>query len=155
MSKQFMFDTTMFGDILDGEVDLDKIQDSNAEIWITDAQRTELKQCGDEKIRKKLLKIAEKVKDKEAGTPAVFGYSKWGNAVFQDGEVYEPVKAKLSGKKENNIRDAQIAQAAHMQDVTLVTADGEGGREGLQDALDEISQEYMSRKEFNRWLENE
>ena len=152
--ETFMFDTTI-GDMLDGEVDLQKVQDSEAEILITDAQKSELKQCGNEQIRKQLLNIAEKVSDEKVGTPGVFGYSKFGEAVFQSGEVYQPVKSKLRGEKENNIRDAQIAQAAHMNDVKLVTADGEGNREGLQDVLDEIEEDYMNRKDFNRWLKNE
>ncbi len=162
--EKFMFDTNVFGDLVDEYIDdlsVDSLEknEKRAIFYITHIQRDEIRNIGDDEFRKKLLKILETFSEEEIPTEgAVTGISEVEKCKTfpDDSELYDRILCDLPGKNlENDKKDALIATTALENDITLVTADGEGNKRGLQDTLDEIDKPYMSRAEFIRWLEDE
>lgn len=161
MSKEFMFDTNLFGDLIDSEIDdisLQKVKDNKdrATFYVTHVQLDELNENEDEEARGRLLDAFTELMDEKISTEDfVWGVSRWNRAKWGEGNLYENIKKKLPGDSKNNWRDGVIASTAIKNNITLVTADGEGSKRGLQDILEELDKTYMTRKDFIRWLDNE
>lgn len=153
MTSEVMFDTNVFGNITDGESPItpDMLEDAEARFVVTHIQQDELEDTSDEEQRKRLLDVFSQTADMEQATKmTVAGISKIGKSKIGNGELYNRIRSRLDGEKEeNDWKDAVIAATAIESDMIFVTEDGP-----LQNALDDLGHDYMTEEEFVRWLED-
>ena len=126
MSK-YILDTNIFNRILDGEFEDTEIG-RRAKLCATHIELNELQNTRSDEQRRRLLDTFEAVDPKPTPTTsAVWGVSEWGSAEFTSEDSHYPniieELNKKNGGKENNIRDALIADTAMSLNLTLVTED--------------------------------
>jgi len=122
-----MFDTNIFGKILKMNSPYDLLVREH-EYFVTYVQRDELEATPDEKIGNQLLTVFQTIPQNAILTEtAVFDFSRFDMAKFGDGLVYSRVLEELNKRKpmqrENNIKDALIAETATKNGILLVTDD--------------------------------
>jgi predicted nucleic acid-binding protein len=140
-SKQYMFDTNIFSNLVMGIIRQDELP-QDGQFWATSVQLEELKNTRDAGIRMRLLStFKEMIIDRKTQIPpgfafgvagAGFGEGEW----RRDGTLWQllkndlddawenlPNKKKKSKKKDNNIQDASIAEAASSNGFILITGD--------------------------------
>ncbi len=121
----FIFDTNIFNRILDDKTEMNFISDSHT-YYVTHIQLDEIKNTSDPARKRKLLDTFEDVGQIERPTEsAVIGESRIGKSKIGDGQ-YDQIKNELDkyGSKENNKRDALIAETAMKNNWILVSNDG-------------------------------
>jgi hypothetical protein len=135
-SKCYMLDTNVFDHLVKGRIKFDQLP-TDGKFLATPVQLVELKNCKDDERRAKLLSkfgISELV-------PAGFSFgvagAGWGEGEWHSEEkMWLDVKNELDleweklpkdkkerSKKENNLPDASIAEAAHFHGCVLLTQD--------------------------------
>lgn len=124
---KFMFDTNAFGKILKMESQYDLLAGKH-EYFVTHVQRDELEATTNERIRSQLLMVFQAIPQSAIPTESVvIDFSRWGMTKFGDGLVYSHVLNELNKrnplKRENNIKDALIAETATKNGILLVTDD--------------------------------
>ena len=124
---KFMFDTKAFGKILKMKSPHDLLAGKH-EYFITHVQKDELEATTDDRIRNQLLTVFHAIPQNAIPTEsAVFDFSRFDMAKFGDGLVYPHVLNELNKRKpmerENNIKDALIAETATKNGILLVTED--------------------------------
>lgn len=147
--KKYMFDTNIFNDILDGQLNVSELV-GKAHFFVTHVQHDEIQAAKDEKRREKLALVFECITQYKVPTESfvldtlrldeaklgndsvvptessVYGVSRYGQSKYtSENNLYEPIKVKLDSlkKKDNNIQDALIAETAIKNNFTLVTHD--------------------------------
>jgi|Deesub1362B_J571_1020462.scaffolds.fasta_scaffold00997_6 restriction endonuclease S subunit len=130
----FMFDTNIFDAILDGKISVDQLP-TKYNYYITHIQKDEIENIKKtEKLerRSNLLEIFKKLEQNVILTETtVFDISRWDNSKFGEGDLYDRILLKLqeldekTGKKtkENQIRDALIAETSIKNNLILVSND--------------------------------
>jgi predicted nucleic acid-binding protein len=139
-----MLDTNIFNKVLDGQVGVDIF--SKCSIYITHVQHDELEATKKDLRRKQLLEIFNLIEKKKIPTESgIFGVSRFDEAKFSDGKLYEQIKKKLDAvkKKPNNIQDALIAETAIEKSLILITTD-----RALQEIVCKLNGKAMSLSEF-------
>jgi predicted nucleic acid-binding protein len=124
---KFMFDTNVFGKILKMNSPHDLLVGEH-QYFVTSLQRDELQATPDENMRNQLLAVFQTIPQNAIPTETVvFDFSRFDMAKFGDGLVYSRVLEELSKRKpmqrENNIKDALIAETATKNGILLVTDD--------------------------------
>lgn len=126
---KYMFDTNVFNDILDGNIDFNNFREGVI-CCVTHIQRDEINKTKDETRRKALNSVFSDLAEEEYPTESfVLGVSRLGMGKLGDGALYQQLKDRLDGlnrkKKKNNGMDALIGETAIKTDLTLVTHDME------------------------------
>jgi predicted nucleic acid-binding protein len=134
-----MVDTNIFSNLVSGELRIESLP-CDGEFWATPVQREELYAAPSD-IREQLVSKFKEFVDPQSLVGVSFSFDIPGagfdegvwnhdpsvfNAVKADlHEAWEmlPAKQKKRKKKENNAKDALIAEAAKRGDFTLLTAD--------------------------------
>lgn len=144
--NHYMFDTNIFNEILDQEIDITSI--TNASLYVTHIQLNEIQSTKREERRNQLLQTFHEV-DKEAiaTESAVWDVSEWGNAKWgSENNLYQPILKRLgelNKKKKNNTQDALIAETAIVNNQILVTNDKD-----LQDVISEFGGKVIDLSTF-------
>ncbi len=115
----FMFDTTVFNNILDKKIDIERFP-KKFNYFITHVQHDELDKTTDTKRKNKLFQIFQHINKNEIPTEsAVFGISIFGEAKFGDGKILEELR------KDNlkHTEDALIGETAIKNGLILITND--------------------------------
>ena len=149
--NNYMFDTNIFNRFLDARIDPKSLKQNN-NYYVTHIQLDELNNTKDEVRKSELLKIFKQIgnikiptesavfdiskfdeaqfSDEEPIAPTssfVLGFSKLGMAKLSDGDLYNTLLKELNNLKpegkENNIKDALIAETAIKNNFILVTSD--------------------------------
>ena len=124
ISEKYIFDSNIFDDIVSGKLEFELIQNYKKKIdlvlYLTHIQSDEIQACKDESKRKILtlfmLKISPIIIPTES---AVFGTSRYGEAKFGSGDIYENIKVG----NPKHIEDALIGETAIKNNLILVTND--------------------------------
>jgi predicted nucleic acid-binding protein len=135
---RYMVDTNIFGNLVSGELSMETLP-RDGEFCATPVQRAELNDASGDLKAQLLSKFNEIVDSKMVRSAFAFGVP---GAGFDEGEwrndanTYNAVKTaldeaweKLPGrkkkkhKKENNAKDALIAEVAKLRDFSLLTCD--------------------------------
>lgn len=124
-----MFDTNVFNDILDGNIDFKNFREGII-CCVTHIQRDEINKTKDEMRRKALNSVFSDLAEEEYPTETfVLGISRLNMGKLGDGDLYQQLKDRLDRlnrkKKKNNGMDALIGEAAIKNNLTLVTRDME------------------------------
>ena len=122
-----VLDTDIFDRLIDRDLDLDHFP-ADAEFVATHIQIEELKNVPKAKRGRKrqlLLKFAELAPEIVPPESMVWGAMVWGQMKWGDGAIYNALKADLDSykAKENNSKDALIAEVAIANRFTLITTD--------------------------------
>lgn len=125
--KNIMFDTNIFNRIIEGNIDITKINKNEYKLFITHIQRNELEKTGDQDKKDKLMKLFSSLNQESIPTEsAVWGISEWGGGKYtSENNLYEPIRKALDdiNKKDNNIQDALISETCIRNNYTLITED--------------------------------
>lgn len=126
---KYMFDTNVFNDILDGNIDFKKFREGIV-CCVTHIQRDEINKTKDKMRRKALNDVFSELAEEEHPTKTfVLGISRLGMGKLGEGTLYQQLKDRLDSlnrkKKGNNGMDALIGETAIKNDLTLVTHDME------------------------------
>ncbi len=115
----FMFDTTVFGNILDKKIDINKFP-KKFDYYITHIQPDELNKTKDKERKKKLLRFFKEIRKEELSTESfVLNYSRLAKAKLGNGKILEELrKGNLK-----HTEDALIGEVAIKKDLILVTND--------------------------------
>ena len=123
--NKYLFDTNIFNRILDGDLDLNKM--NNMEIFVTHVQLDEIQATKNNVRRSQLVSIFSRVLCEELPTESwVLGISRLDEVKLSDGVLYEQLLQKLNKlnkAKRNNRQDTLIAETAMANGITLVTDD--------------------------------
>ena len=144
LTTDIMLDTNIFNRILDGQVCIDIF--CKHPIYITHVQHDELEATKKDLRRKQLLEVFHLVEKKKIPTESgIFGVSRFGEAKFSDGKLYEQIKKELDAveKKSNNVQDALIAETTIEKSLILITTD-----RALQEIVCKLNGKAMSLSEF-------
>lgn len=150
--ERFVLDTNVFGDVIEEDIDMELFEESDAQFLVTHIQEDELKDAGDDALRKKLMEVFEQVADEKTATESfALGISRLGEAKISSKGVGEEIRDELGKDSPNNAKDALIAETAIKNDVTLVTAD-----KNLHGVVENLHPGTSVMKEdFLEWLEDE
>jgi len=115
----FMFDTTVFGNILDKKIDINKFP-KKFDYYITHIQPDELNKIKDKERKKKLFRFFKEIIREELPTENfVLNYSKLGKARLGNGKILEELrKGNLK-----HTEDSLIGETAIKQGLILITND--------------------------------
>lgn len=123
---KYVVDTCVFNWLADGQIQKEDLP-SDGGFAITHIQVDEINKTSDEERRARLLLQQASLHCELLPTQSfVFDVSRFDHAMLSDGKLYTSLKAeldRLNGRKENNSRDALIAEAAIANGYTLLTAD--------------------------------
>ena len=124
---KYILDTNIFNRIVDGELNAKEIGE-RAALCATHVELNEVQNTKNDDRRELLLNKFESVDAKPSPTTsAVWGVSEWVSAEFtsKDSKYPNIVEElnKKNGGKDNNVRDALIADTAMSLGLTLVTED--------------------------------
>lgn len=120
-SINFMFDTTVFNDILSKKINMEKFPEK-FHYFVTHIQWDELNRTSDLEVKENLLKIFELIEIQEIPTESTsFDISKFNKAKFGNGKTFE----ELRRGKLKHTQDALIAETAMKNNLILVTNDKE------------------------------
>ena len=125
----YVLDTNVFNDLLDRKIDISVLPREHGFV-ATGVQMAEIKATPDPERRLKLLSLFETVAQEHRFTESFvwgvqgsgWGESKWSN---DGGQRLKSLKQDLDARKrrKNNMQDALIAEVAHVNGYSLVTAD--------------------------------
>ncbi len=144
--KCYMLDTNILDSLAKGRLTVDELP-SDGKLWVTPVQLEELKNAVDVNLRSILLEtVSEIVNHHGAMIPAAFALDIAG-AGFSEGEwrsdgalwcalkkdldeawEKKSKKEKKNSRKENNLIDSSIAEAAKFNGCALLTSDGDLAR---------------------------
>jgi predicted nucleic acid-binding protein len=121
----YMFDTNIFNQILDGSVNIDKL--NSKVFYATHVQLDEIRATPDAERRAQLESLFSQVIDEQIATESfVAGVSRAGRAKVSDGIIYNRLLQrlnKLNKSKANNVQDVLIGESAIANHLILVTFD--------------------------------
>lgn len=145
MTEEFMLDSNMFDEVVDGNIDLSLLRNYDATFYVTPVQRKEVSNAGGSRGQK-LLNIFLSVADKEEDSIFAFdtkgaGFGNGAFATEEQSKAYDKIREEHApGESE----DVNIAAVAVSQGITVVTAD-----ERLQNSLERTYPNlYLSKEEF-------
>lgn len=124
----YVVDTNIFNKLIDGRISIDELP-SDAPYIATHVQIDELNNTKDkdgERRAQLFLMFAEMCPQLVPTESAVWDVSRWDQAKWSDGVLFEKIKIGLDAlnkSKANNIKDALIAEVAISNGFTLLTAD--------------------------------
>lgn len=122
-----MLDTNVFNRVVDTGYDPRVLLSGNCRLVGTHVQRDELEATKDPTRRSALLRMFGEFVDEDVPTEsAVWGVSRWGQAKWGVGDTRERLHRALdqcNKKKNSNLQDSLIAEAALARGCVLVTAD--------------------------------
>lgn len=137
---KIILDSNIFDDLVAGQLELDFVENLNAEIFITHIQVDELNNCPDHEKRAKLFLHLTEVRPQKLATESfVVGTSRLGSAKLGDGEILE--KLRNGNLKKTN--DALIGETAIKNGLTLITNDKE-----LKRNVNKLGGKALTIKEF-------
>jgi len=145
MTEEFMLDSNMFDEVVDGNIDLALLRNYDATFYVTPVQRKELSNAGGSRSQK-LLNTFQSVSDKEKDSIFAFGTegAGWGNGAWateEQGKAYDEIR-KAHAPDESE--DVNISAVAISEGITVVTAD-----ERLQNTLERTYPNlYLSKEDF-------
>ena len=123
---QFVVDTCIINKLIDGKMNLNELP-SNSSFFASHIQIDEINKTQDSERRAQLfLRFAEvspKIIPKES---LVWDVSRWDQAKFSDGVLYDNLKQSLDAlnkSKPCNVNDALIAETAIVNEYILLTSD--------------------------------
>lgn len=134
-----MLDTCIFSNLLQGRIHSSDIP--AGQLWATPVQAAELAKTKNNAIRENLLAMfKEMIADNGTSIAPAFAFdldgAGWDQGAHRNGDVGQrllkelneawenkSLRDKKKSKKENNIPDASIAEAAHFHNFTLLTCD--------------------------------
>ena len=125
--EKIMFDTNVFDEILEGNLDLKLIKDSikvDYEYFITHIQIEELSNIPDSKKEKRriLAIFLNDIRPRLIPTEStVLGHSRFGLAKLGNADFYK----LILNQNKDNVKDALIGETAIKQEITLITEDEE------------------------------
>jgi len=120
----YMFDTMIFNDIFDNEVDVDLI--TGIKCFVTHIQHDEICATNNPERKRELLEIFSIIEKRIMPTETtIFDVSSFDQAKLGNGDLYKKLLTQLNKKtkKPNNVKDALIAETAILNHLTLVTHD--------------------------------
>jgi predicted nucleic acid-binding protein len=141
MPKNYMLDTCILSNLLQGRVRRADIP--ARQLWATPVQAAELAKTKSDAIRERLLSMfKEVIANNGSNIAPAFAFdvdgAGWGQGEFRNGEFGQKLlkelndawetrsrREKKKSKKENNLQDASIAEAAKFHNYTLLTCDEE------------------------------
>jgi hypothetical protein len=117
-----------FNKLIDGVLSTEDFP-ADLEFVATHVQHDEINStCNDERKAKLLQKFSTLVDYVVPTESMVFGVSRWGQAKLSDGTLYNKLKHDLdtmNAEKDNNSKDALIAEVAIHNHYELFTADSD------------------------------
>ena len=124
---KYIFDTNIFNRLVDGTFLLSELP-PDAEFFATHIQIDELNKTKDTERRAKLFLMFVETAPKLIPTESfAIGVSRIGQAkISKKDNIAQNIRSDLdnrNGAKHNNVQDALIAEAAAVNELTLVTAD--------------------------------
>ncbi len=137
----FMFDTTVFNDIIRWKIDIDKFP-KNFNYFVTHIQFDQLNRTPDPNLRKKLLHIFKCMESEEIPTESVvLDVSRLGKAKLGDGKLLEELrKGNLK-----HTEDALIGETAIRNGLILVTDD-----KALRKKVNRLEGRVITLEQFRR-----
>jgi hypothetical protein len=121
-------DTCIFNKLIDGLLSTDNLP-ADAEFVATHIQVDELNRTTNEERRARLFLRFSTLVDSIVPTESmVWGVSRWGHGKWSDGILYNTLKSdldSLNDGKDNNSKDALIAEVAILNRYELFTADSD------------------------------
>jgi len=140
LPKQYMLDTNVFGNLVDGSFHLEDLP-SDGQFWATPVQWAEIIKAPD-KVQTKFKELIADQKMILAGFAFDIPGAGWGESEWrQDGKLWHALKKELDDaleirwasnhvkeekrkrEKEKNSKDASIAEAAMFNCFTFITSD--------------------------------
>lgn len=140
MAKNYLLDTNIFSNLIAGKLTPGDLP-SDGQFWATPVQLQELKEAKADSNRDRLLSLFKELVGVDRTIPAAFAFdvpgagwnqgewrndgSSWQTLKKDLDEAWEkkPGKKRKSSKKENNAKDASIAEAAKFNKFILLTCD--------------------------------
>jgi len=145
MTEEFMLDSNMFDEVVDGNIDQSLLQNYDATYYVTKVQRRELENASGTRGQELLSKF-ETIADEEEHSIFAFGVegAGWGDGAWaseEQGKAYDKIQEEHApGESE----DVNLSAVAVTQGITVVTADGR-----LQNALERTyPSQYLTKDEF-------
>ena len=125
-----MFDTVIFNRIVENDISVESLNEF-VEVFATYVQRKEIndERMKDKEKQAKLNQIFNSLVSKEhylSTESTLWDYTPWNKGQWTDpNDNYRPIRDDLDNakKKENNFKDALIAETAKKNDLILVTED--------------------------------
>ena len=125
-----MFDTVIFNRIVENDISVESLNEF-VEVFATYVQRKEINDEGmkDKEKQAKLNQIFNSLVSEEhylSTESTLWDYTPWNKGKWTDpNDNYRPIRDDLDNvkKKENNFKDALIAETAKKNDLILVTED--------------------------------
>lgn len=148
--KGYLLDTTVFNDILDDNLSADLF--ANSLLFVTHIQLDQIDRTSNEIRKNQLLRTFKMVSAEKLPTAsAVFDVSRWDEASWSDGVLFQAILDKLQatdGKRKaknytGQLADGLIAETAIRQNLTLVTND-----QNLSKVTKEFGGEVVSLEQF-------
>jgi len=124
-ATKYILDTVIFNRLVEGRLSVEDLP-SDGTFVATHIQKDELSRTGKTEKREQLLsKFSEFIPTLEPTASLVFDVSRWDQARWSDGKLFQELKTALDTlkKKPNNVQDALIAEVAIVDRCTLVTCD--------------------------------
>ncbi len=123
---QFVVDTCIINKLIDGKMNLNELP-SNSSFYASHIQIDEINKTQDSERRTQLFLRFAEVSPKIIPTESsVWDVSRWDQAKFSDGVLYDNLKQSLDAlnkSKPSNVNDALIAETAIVNEYTLLTSD--------------------------------
>lgn len=123
---QFVVDTCVINKLIDGKIKLNELP-SNSSFFASHIQIDEINKTQDSERRAQLFLRFAEVSPKIIPTESlVWDVSRWDQAKFSDGVLYNSLKQSLDAlnkSKPSNVNDALIAETAIVNEYTLLTSD--------------------------------
>ena len=140
-----MFDSNMFDEFLDGNIDVSLLTNAEITVYVTPIQKEELSNASGSR-GEELLEVFETLSDESI--PSILAYDVEGAGYDQGGyagiETMEIINAIREAHSPGEYKDANIATAAVQDDLILITADSR-----LQNAMEETYPDcYITKDEF-------
>ena len=122
----YMFDTNVFNDIVDSNIDISSLADGPT-LYATHIQVDEIRKTPDEERRVRLEELFSEIPQESVPTESmIWDVSRWGKSKWSDGELLSGIRQRLvgfGGRDESNDEDALLADIAINKGFILVTHD--------------------------------
>jgi predicted nucleic acid-binding protein len=145
MTEEFMLDTNMFDEVVDGNIDLSLLRNYDATFYVTPVQREELSNA-DGSRGQKLLNTFQSVADKEEDSIFAFDTkgAGWGDGAWATEEQRKAYDKIREEHAPDESEDVNIAAVAVSEGIIVVTADRR-----LRNALERTYPNlYISKEDF-------
>ncbi len=117
---KLIFDSNVFDDLISGKLELETIEKSKYEIYITHIQVDEINECSDKERRARLFNFMTEIRPEKIPTESfIIGTSRIGSAKIGDGHLIEELR--MGNYKKTN--DALIGETAIKNNLILITND--------------------------------